>query len=303
MPTRSSRSLGAGVAAMVAGGTVVLAVGGQVWLPLAMVAAVSVLVGVLTWRRAAPPPPSRTAAPSTVPPPPQRAGLRVYPLQRPVRPVAVHGAGARYTLRIRSHSQLLLVTSPGSDVGPEPVHTPLTGHNLVVSVVADGGAAVVLHGFRAEVTARTALSASGMEIAHDRLPDLALSPDLVESIQGSVSGYRRLRVPDLEVAVDERPPAIRPAAGAADRPRFPVQVAAGAALDLVLAPVTDDLNQVHWRLHVDLECAGVRSAPSCELTLTAQTGIRTYRPHDTPLLSPVRDHFTDHWQPGGADQG
>jgi TPR repeat protein len=224
-------------------------------------------------------------------------------MQQPLRGVPGQGIpeDAPYTVRVATRSHLALTASPGTTPRPvaEAVHIPVTGHNLLFTLTAAGPERVTVRRIVAEVTERTALVADGVSIMHRRVPDVVLSPDLLESVQRSAEAYRPLEEPEFGILLDEDPAVVRPVGDAARS--FPLTVEAGRTETLVLAPVTGARQWTHWRLRAEIECDGRTATPSWELTVTATTGMSKYSPGGSGGLPiTVRELFPDHWDPDPA---
>jgi tetratricopeptide (TPR) repeat protein len=283
------------------GGVTLVAVGARGWLPWLATLAVAVGFGKVAQSTRPKNDPAQMEAPPTraqAVPPPDRHGFAVYPLHRPIRPVPVQGLDDVDvgTVSMHLHSQVLLCRSPSSVVGPLPDHVALTGHNLVVGLVA-GDAPLTVREVRARINGEQNLDVDSVLQAEHRMPDLAVSPDLVASIEQSVRDYRRLRRPELAVLLDDGP-AVRPLELAEGTRSLPVVVEAGASVELVLAVVTDRPWRVNWQLAVDLECGGVSATATCDLAVTASTMAATFHPggaEPTPVA--VQDSHPDHWSP------
>ncbi|MFG2143271.1 tetratricopeptide repeat protein [Streptomyces sp. NPDC048696] len=284
---------------LVLGSAVLLAGGLSEWPPWAAVAGVSAASGALALRRAA-----RAAhPPRRAEPAPDEGGTAVYAMQRPVRGVPAEGlAGdAPFALRVVTRTHLALVAAPGSGTGAEAVHIPLTGHNVVLSLTADGSRDVTLVRLDAQVTEHRPLAVDGISMAHRRVPDMVFSPDLLESIQRSVEAYEPLARPDFDVLLDGDPGAVRRLGDTA--PALPLTVPAGGAATVVLAPVTGAQHWVHWRLTAEIVCDGRTYTPSWSLTVTAQTGLSAFHPGGARTPASVHEQFPDHWDPAAPDSG
>ncbi|MFF1480641.1 tetratricopeptide repeat protein [Streptomyces sp. NPDC058301] len=282
---------------LVLGGAVLLAVGAPAWPAWAAVVAVSVVSGALTLRRTASPKRPATATR----PAPGESGAAVYAMQRPVREVPTSGLpdDVPYTLKVTTRSHLAVVVPPGPETGAEAVHIPLTGHNLVFALTAEGPSDVTLVRLEARPTQHASIVAAGVSMAHRRVPDMVYSPDLLESIQRSVEAFEPLARPDFEVRLDDGPGAVRPVGGEA--PSLPLTVPGGGSVTLVLAPVTESGAWVHWRLEAEIACDGRTYTPSWDLTVTATTGMATYHPGGGRTSTPVHELYPDHWDPAARD--
>ncbi|WHM40261.1 tetratricopeptide repeat protein [Streptomyces sp. BPTC-684] len=278
---------------LVLGGAVLLASGTRAWPAWAAVVAVSVVSGAVALRRAAPPKPHSAPARSA----PDEGGSAMYAMQRPVRGVPTNGLpdDVPYTLKVTTRSHLAVIGPPGSGTGSEAVHIPLTGHNLVFSLTADGPYEVTLVRLEARATRHASLVADGISMAHRRVPDMVYSPDLLESIQRSVEAFEPLKRPDFEVRLDDGPATVRPVGE--DAPPLPLTVPGGESATLVLTPVTGSGAWVHWRLEAEIECEGRTHTPSWDLTVTATTGMVVHHPGGGRTSTPVHELYPDHWDP------
>ncbi|MFB7455968.1 tetratricopeptide repeat protein [Streptomyces sp. NPDC056188] len=303
--------LGAALPAVV-GGAVLAATGVHAWAPYLSVTAVSALSALVAMvrhrqRRAGPATdPVRRAKelPETEGAPERDPGSvrAVYDMTRPIRPVPVQGLpdDTPFVVRAAVHSQLMHIASPGLLGNSEAVNIPLTGHNLLVSLTATGEDEIVLRSLRAEVTDRLPLLADGSSLARSRMPDIAMSSDLLESAQRAVRAYRRLLSPDVAIFLD-RSPVTELAELGAD-PVLPLTVAPGGSATLTCAPVTQDGRWVRWRLTAEIDCAGHIWRPWWELTVTASTGFSLFSPHAAPVPQPVHKLYPDHYDPGDPDR-
>ncbi|WP_371650192.1 MULTISPECIES: tetratricopeptide repeat protein [unclassified Streptomyces] len=285
---------------LVLGGAVLLAGGTHAWPAWAAVVAVSVISGALALRRTAPPKlPATPARPAR--PAPDESGSAMYAMQRPVRGVLTNGLpdNVPYTLKVTTRSHLAVIGPPGSGTGSEAVHIPLTGHNLVFSLTADGPCDVTLVRLEARATQHASIVADGISMAHRRVPDMVYSPDLLESIQRSVDAFEPLKRPDFEVRLDDGPATVRPVGE--DAPSLPLTVPGGESATLVLAPVTESGAWVHWRLEAEIACDGRTHTPSWDLTVTATTGMSAYHPGGGRTSTPAHELFPDHWDPSAPD--
>jgi TPR repeat protein len=238
--------------------------------------------------------------------PAQREGAHgffsVYPLQLPSRPVPVRvPASAACEVKVRIRSNVFYVQSPSSTVGPEPVHTPVSGHNVVITISATGTAPVVVGDVSVRVRGSSPMSADGVLVAHERMPDYAVSPDLLESVERAVANYQPLQLPHLEANLDDRSPVAVPALDAAGtRARsdltLPVTVPPGSRVELVVAPLTRAHGLTRWQLGLRIDTDVI----DCELTVTAADAIRTFRPGSERLADLITGRLVGHWAPGGA---
>ncbi|MFJ5550290.1 tetratricopeptide repeat protein [Streptomyces sp. NPDC093225] len=283
---------------LAAGAAVLLATGVRSGPPWAAVVLLALFAGRAP-RTPGPPVPARPPvveaprAPRTT-----TGGGAYYEIQIPVRPVPVRGlpADAPFSVGAAVHSQIVHLASPDRTGEPETLRVPVTGCNLLLELTA-GDTDVTLQTLTAEVTGSRPLVTDGIALSHRRMPDLAYSADLVESILRSVAAHRPLRTPAYEFRLDSPGPVTaRPVT--AYVPAFPLTVPAGERRVIVCAPLTDFPHLLLWRLTAEVECAGKVLHPYWPLLLTARTGMAVYSPGGT-AAEPVPAHRVsrDHWAP------
>ncbi|BCY13494.1 lipopolysaccharide assembly protein LapB [Actinoplanes sp. L3-i22] len=230
-------------------------------------------------------------------------GQALYVMQRPLRTVAARGvpADAGYAVRVTTRTHAAVVLAPGGATGPEGHWIPSTGHNLALTVSAPPENPVTVRTLTASVRSTGPFPGSaGLSLISRRMPDLVLSPDLLESLQRSVAAYRPLAVPDAAILLDDRPPAVSPL-GTAERP--PLLVPAGQARTLVLAPVTEHPGWLRWRLTAEIEDGGRVDVVHWDLDVTAAGGMTRVLPGGATARLPVWEQFPDHWDPANGRPG
>jgi tetratricopeptide (TPR) repeat protein len=281
---------------LAAGATVLFITGVTAWPAWLMVFAVAGISAAMSWRRAT------SYAPVGVGTGDDHdhgaTGGRIYAMQHPLRTVAGHGVpeAAPYTVEVTTQSQLALIAPPGVSGGPEALHIPVTGHNLVVTIAADRTDIITVNGIGAVVTNRSSLPGSlDLSQAHKKIPETVFSPDLLESIIRSVAGYQRLSDPDAAILLDEAPPRFAMLHAAVAAPPFQVQP--GEPVSIVLAPYTESQDLVRWRLVMRFEYNSRVDTPYWDLMLTAETGMSVYFPHGESESISVREIHPDHWDP------
>lgn len=280
-----SRTATAAVASalpLFAGGAVLLATGATGWGPWAVIVLVAAAAGVHSWRR-------DRGGPAAI----ARRRFSFFAMTNPARPVPVWGlpADATFGVEVHTRSHVTLTMSPGSGVGPEPVHVPLTGHNLSFTVRANESQALIIRAVRAEVVGQAPLVPDSAFMAHARMPDAVISPDLIESFERSVDAYLPLPAPHFEVLLDGDPATVR---AVEDGLGFPMTVPAGQAVDVMFAPVTGNPNHLVWRLVAEIEVDGVRTTLTCPLTVTAWTAMARYASGGTAptsIVGPPHGHW------------
>ncbi|MFF3377882.1 hypothetical protein ACFYXF_33655 [Streptomyces sp. NPDC002680] len=214
-----------------------------------------------------------------------------------------------FEIRVGGLSHAFAVLDPSTTVGPEPLHIPLTGHNVYVDLVASGDQVLVLRDLRAEVTGRSPMKPNGVSLVPQPGPGISFAEDLAEARRRGLENYQPMQVPDAEVFLDLTPPLIRPALDAKGIPvvpdfGLPLRIAAGTGWRLVLAPHTEDRGLVDWRLLADVTCGDYRATIDWDLKVTAETTMRTFRPGGTePDFTPVHviaPHWRVAWPPTGS---
>jgi hypothetical protein len=185
----------------------------------------------------------------------------------------------RARISVRPH--LARVMPPSSARGPEAVQVPVSGHSLVLEFQADPGAHAEITALRAEVIERLPLDADSSQRVEDDEP---------------------LETPQFEVLLDADPPIVRTTLGEDGQllhpdVTLPVEVPdAGRVLRLVLAPVTDAMELLRWRLTTELRHAGHHTL-SWDLLITGDTGWRTFVPGGEAPRITRPEEVADHWGP------
>ncbi|MET7419802.1 hypothetical protein [Dactylosporangium sp. NPDC005555] len=224
-------------------------------------------------------------------------------LTRPV-PRSLPAAGGEqppFRAELSSRSHVTFVRSPGSDVGPRPVHTPLTGHNLFLDLDLDLGGSgvdgVTLRSLTADEIGTGPLLADGTSFAMPRSPDLILSPDLEPVAGRAVDAFEPLEIPQYEVLLLRGvPPQARPARDAYGRRLRPAP--AGGTGRVVMAVVTDEPDVLHWRLIAEVSQGGRTWRLAWDLAVTARPVMRKFVPGGNgPVDVPVHERFPQHWVP------
>ncbi|MEU8232302.1 hypothetical protein AB0C12_22190 [Actinoplanes sp. NPDC048967] len=234
--------------------------------------------------------------------PPAETGGQFYAAQILTRPVAPTApVAAPFTAELSTRSHITLVRSPSSEVGPAPVHIPVTGHNVFLVLTAGPDRDITLDRLRAQVTGRESLTADGISVALPRQPDLVLSADLEEPGRRAAAAFEPLEIPHYEVVLDAVPALVRTARDAHGRPpRWvpdgPPLVPAGGRARVVLAALTSDPALVRWRLRADVTQDDRTWSFAWDLSVTATSGMVHYRPGGNgPIVTPVQELFPQHW--------
>jgi hypothetical protein len=230
------------------------------------------------------------------------AHLLTPELEEEQRPPADESAGL-FQMRVLINSHLNIMMDPSSEIGPEPLGIPATGHNVCLQLRVTGKSKVLIHSIHAEVVDRTPLKAEGVQLTpQPGSSHISLAPNLSDATARALERYLPLQLPHLEILLDTVPPAVRYAldsAGGLARPCpvFPVQLEPKQDLELILAPLTDDQRHVFWRLFVDVECDAHHWSHPFELQVTAETGFRVFHPggDKVPTFSPAHE-LAPHWR-------
>lgn len=238
----------------------------------------------------------------------ESSGGQVWAAQILTRPVPFSlpaGEGRPpFLAELSSRSHVTFVRSPGSDVGPTPLHTPLTGHNLFLDLTAHASSGIMLQSLTAEAIGVGPLLADGTSFALPRSPDYVLGADLEVVTRRAVAAYEPLEIPQYEVLLLHGVPAqVRPARDAYGRllrpmPVQPLQVPPGESGRVVLAVVTDEPDVQHWRLSAEITQGGRSWRLAWDLDVTARPVSRKFVPGGNgPVPVPVHEHAPQHWVP------
>ncbi|MGW4271050.1 hypothetical protein ACWEGQ_01450 [Streptomyces seoulensis] len=210
--------------------------------------------------------------------------------------------GVRFATRVLGLAHISVRLLPSSEVGPEPLDIPCSGHNVYVDLMADGTVPVVLHALRAEVVSREEFRPDGVVIDPPPGPSVSFAEDLADARRRSLENYQPMLVPDHEILLDETPPLVRTAVGDTGRPLYPssalpLTVPVGEGRRVVVAPYTEDRRLLTWRLTAEVTYASNRAEPAWTLRTTAETTMQVFTPGGTGgRFSPAHD-VSDHWAP------
>ncbi|WP_033257307.1 type VII secretion system-associated protein [Kitasatospora phosalacinea] len=225
--------------------------------------------------------------------------MLVHLMLQPVRTIAARGPAedVPYTVRASARSHVCVIIAPSRETGPTAVHVPLTGHNLLFEVRADGGQEVLVERVTLGPISRSALEADAISIIQNQFMP-PFSADFVDAVQRSVSAYEPLKYPDLEIDLDSG--SIRRLDE--DSPALPLRVPAHGTKTLVLAPVTDARDLVNWIMTAEISCAGRTEEFTWDMTVTAQTYMQAVAGPEKGLWAPVHRFFPDHWHRASSKQ-
>jgi len=207
-------------------------------------------------------------------------------------------------LRINAYSHLTHIINPSSQVGPEPMEIPVTGHSMIAEMVCLGEFDYKIVGFRAEVIRQTSFQSDGTVIAMPPTPHRLslLPPEEEELARKAMESFIPLEIPHFEILLDKHPPIIRPALKAVGlparpTPQLPFTLHPDEYRSFYLAPVTHSSDLTVWSLYVMWECEGKRQeSPYGTFQVTGQTGWTLLTPKGEPRPAPVGQVVApDHW--------
>ncbi|MFQ6144521.1 hypothetical protein ACLMNJ_15810 [Streptomyces seoulensis] len=210
--------------------------------------------------------------------------------------------GVQFATRLLGLTHISVRLLPSSEVGPEPLDIPCSGHNVYVDLMADGTVPVILRALRAEVVSREEFQPDGVVIAPLPGPSVSFAEDLADARRRGLENYQPMLVPDHEILLDETPPVVRTAVGDTGHPlhpssALPLTVPVGEARRVVVAPYTEDRRLLTWRLTAEVTYASNRAEPAWTLKTTAETTMRVFTPGGSEgRFSPAHD-VSDHWAP------
>ncbi|MFJ5157443.1 hypothetical protein ACIQCF_39235 [Streptomyces sp. NPDC088353] len=210
--------------------------------------------------------------------------------------------GVRFATRVLGLTHISVRLLPSSEVGPEPLDIPCSGHNVYVDLMANGMVPVVLRALRAEVVSREEFRPDGVVVAPLPGPSISFAEDLADARRRGLENYQPMLMPDHEILLDETPPVVRTAVGNTGHPlnpssALPLTVPVGETRRVVVAPHTEDRRLLTWRLTAEVTYAGSHAKPAWTLKTTAETTMRVFAPDDPEgRFSPAHD-ASDHWAP------
>ncbi|MGP3947867.1 SseB family protein [Streptomyces sp. 7N604] len=200
-------------------------------------------------------------------------------------------------VRVKERANIAMFRNPGSEVGPDPEITSVSGCSVSVELTSRDRP-VVLTGVRAEVTACRDVEFDGTQVTRSSQPDLILSDDLLAAARQDPGEYRPLDPPHFEALLDEQSPVVRPALGSPQpTPEFPLTLHPRCFGAFYVAPVTEDRRRVEWNLVIDFTLDGIHDTLSVPLSVTGATGLVAARPDGSDCPTPVQDFAPDHWYP------
>ncbi|MGW4814309.1 type VII secretion system-associated protein [Kitasatospora cineracea] len=224
--------------------------------------------------------------------------MLVYLMLQPVRNIAARGPAkdVPYTVRASARSHMCVIIAPSRETGPTAIHVPLTGHNLLFEVRADGGQEVLVERITLGPISRSAIEADAISIIQNHFMP-PFSADFVDAVQRSVAAYEPLKAPDLEIDLDSG--SVR---RLNDALALPLRVPAHETKTLVFTPVTDACDVVHWTLTAELSCAGRTEEFTWEMMVTAQTYMQVITGPNEGKRTQVHAIFPDHWHRDASRQ-
>lgn len=188
-------------------------------------------------------------------------------------------SGSSLAQRIQINTRLYHILNPSSQIGPEPMKIPVSGHSMVVDTVCCGNIDLLILGFRVEVTQRSSFEFDG-------------------TVLNTVSP---LAIPHFEILLDGVSPLIRPVLKAGCSPAHPIPqlpliLHPAEHRRLFLAPVTHSLDLIEWSLYTIWDFQGERQESlSGTFQVTGDTGWRLCQPNGESRLCYVQEAAPDHW--------
>jgi hypothetical protein len=260
----------------------------QTWSWLVM-GIVSVIAGFLAWRAT-----QSLSRPAII------SGRSVPPQEIDV---AENMSAVRTSLgmRVTVHSNVYSFKSPSSEIGPEPLYVPATGHSMLLEVTCLRAGELVVRELQAVVAERKQISFDGVSVSTPPGSGIILSEDLVEPVERARAAFRPVALPEFEILLDATPPLVRPALGPSGEPvrptpELPIKLAVGDYASFTLAPITGDPRMVLWDINVVWDCDGLHTRSAWRCTVTGSTGFRTFHPGGkAPTETPINHVSPDHW--------
>ncbi|MFD1147848.1 hypothetical protein [Saccharothrix hoggarensis] len=202
---------------------------------------------------------------------------------------------------LESLSQCSQLIPPGVVENPTTLEVPVTGHNVVLSLVNDAKGPVVVTDLRAVFTSFLTYDFPAQLFASAPGPMAVLTEDLRTSAEESVGGNRPLEKPHYEVHLSAgvRPLVVEALLPDGERPReqvpVPLTLEPGGTARIVLAPVTHLPECIGWRLVLRWLEDGAELYAAWDLLVTGNTCWRQTDPAGESGPRPAGD--LGHWDP------
>lgn len=199
---------------------------------------------------------------------------------------------------LESVSQCSQLIPPGALGNPEPVEVPISGHNLVLTLINRSDRTITVTALRAVYTSVTEYDFPAQLCAFPQAPDLSYDDGLTQATEHARDGFQHLQKPHLEVHFSGHRPLIAEALlPSGERAREPARlsVRAGQAEEIVLSPVLSRRDCVGWRLVIRWREIGDDLYSSWDLMATGFVGWTACSPNGEVRPRPL-DRF-GHWDP------
>ncbi|MFJ8958857.1 hypothetical protein ACIRG5_05665 [Lentzea sp. NPDC102401] len=176
---------------------------------------------------------------------------------------------------LESVSQCSQLVPPGALGNPDPVEVPISGHNLMLTLINRTDRAITVSAVRAVYRSVIEYDFPAQLCATPPNPTLVYGEELEQSAAHAAEGYRSLEKPHLEIHLDGHRPLIVEALlpdGERARDPAPLTVGAHRAERVVLSPVLRRRNCVGWRLVIRWHEDGDDLHSAWDLLATGSTG-------------------------------
>ncbi|SEQ96362.1 hypothetical protein [Lentzea albida] len=199
---------------------------------------------------------------------------------------------------LESVSQCSQLVPPGALGNQVPVEVPVSGHNLVLTLINRSDRPITVSGVRAVLRSVTEYEFPAQLCSTPPRTTLAYGEDLRTSTENAREGFQNLKRPHLEVHLDGVRPLIAEALlpdGERVGEPAPLTVGARRAETVVLCPVTTRTGCVSWRLVIRWHEDGDVLHSAWDLLATGFSGWTITSP-DGGVVSRPLDQL-GHWDP------
>jgi hypothetical protein len=199
---------------------------------------------------------------------------------------------------LESLSQCSQLIPPGALGNPTPVEVPVSGHNLVLTLINRSDRSISISGVRAVYTSAVEYDFPAQLCATPPGPMLVYTEDLRRPAENAVDGYQRLQKPHLEVHLGGfRPLIVEALLPDGDRAREPASltVASNQTSRIVFSPVTHLPECIGWRLVIRWQEDGSELYAAWDLHATGFVGWTVTAANGEARVRPVSE--LGHWDP------
>lgn len=199
---------------------------------------------------------------------------------------------------LESVSQCSQLVPPGALGNAEPAEVPISGHNLVLTLINRSDGTITVSAIRAVYRSLVEYAFPAQLCATPPGPMLVYADDLQKPAEQAQEGYRRLQVPHFEVHLGVHRPLIVEAVlpdGEPAREPAELTVPARTATRIVLAPVTFRPECISWRLVIRWQEDGDDLHSAWDLLATGEVGWSVSSPDGGSRSRPLADF--GHWDP------